>query len=76
VILLDLTIPGASAQEIVVEAVQARPEIKVLLTSAYSQEMIASAMNAPQIRGFIRKPFQLAELVKALRRVASIEPKE
>jgi hypothetical protein len=44
-----------------------RPDIKVVLTSAYSQEMIAGAMNAPQIRGFIRKPFQLGDLVKKLK---------
>jgi hypothetical protein len=39
----------------------------VVLTSAYSQEMIAGAMNAPQISGFIRKPFQLGDLVKKLK---------
>jgi DNA-binding response OmpR family regulator len=68
-ILLDLTIPGASSQEIVAEAVKGRPETKVILTSAYSQEMMRSAMGAPQVRGFVRKPFQLGELVKTLRDV-------
>jgi DNA-binding NtrC family response regulator len=65
-ILLDLTIPGASPREIVLEAAQARPEIKVLLTSAYSQEMIAATMSAPQICGFVRKPFQFADLLKSI----------
>jgi hypothetical protein len=37
------------------------------LTSAYSQEMIADAMNSPQISGFIRKPFQLGDLVEKLK---------
>jgi hypothetical protein len=44
----------------------------VVLTSAYSQEMIAGAMNAPQIRGFIRKPFQLGDLVKELENALSM----
>jgi nitrogen-specific signal transduction histidine kinase/ActR/RegA family two-component response regulator len=65
-ILLDLTIPGASPREIVLEATRARPEIKVLLTSAYSQEMVASTMSAPQVCGFIRKPFQFADLLKRI----------
>jgi DNA-binding NtrC family response regulator len=65
VILLDMTIPGASSHEIVSEAANARPNIRVILTSAYSQEMIGGAMS-PQIRGFIRKPFQLGDLLKTL----------
>jgi len=66
-ILLDMTIAGARSSEVVAEAGKVRPDIKVVLTSAYSQEMIAGAMNAPQIRGFIRKPFQLGDLVKKLK---------
>ena len=66
-ILLDMTIPGASCHEIVAEAANATPDIRVILTSAYSQEAIAAVMSPPQIRSFIRKPFQLAELVKTLR---------
>jgi two-component system, cell cycle sensor histidine kinase and response regulator CckA len=61
-----MTIPRASSAEVVAEAAKARPAIKVILTSAYSKEILSSAMDAPQIRGFIRKPFQLADLVKTL----------
>jgi CheY-like chemotaxis protein len=70
-ILLDLTIPGASSREVVEEAVQVQPDIRVILTSAYSQEMANSTVIAPQIRCFIRKPFQLGDLVKALESVFS-----
>jgi PAS domain S-box-containing protein len=70
-ILLDVTTPGPSSQEVVAEAVNVRPEVKVVLTSAYSQEMIADAMRAPQIHSFLRKPFRLAELIQALRNALS-----
>jgi CheY-like chemotaxis protein len=66
-ILLDMTIPGASSREIVAEAANVRPDVKVILTSAYSQEMIAGAMSSPQIRSFIRKPFEFGDLLKTLR---------
>ncbi len=66
VILLDMSIPGASSLEVVAEAAKLRPDIRVILTSAYSQEMMAGEMNAPQISGFIRKPFQVGDLVKKL----------
>ena len=70
-ILLDLTIPGASSSEVVAEAAQLRPDIRVILTSAYSQEMIKGTVSAPQVRSFIRKPFQLGDLVKTLENVLS-----
>lgn len=69
--LLDVTIPGASSQEVLAEAVQARSDVRVILTSAYSQEMLKPAMSASQIRGFIRKPFQLSDLVQQLRSAAA-----
>ena len=67
VILLDMTIPGASSHEVLAEAVHAKPNIRVILTSAYSQETIAGAMSLPQIRSFIRKPFQFGDLLNTLR---------
>jgi PAS domain S-box-containing protein len=71
-VLLDMTLPGASSREVVEAAANARPNIKVILTSAYSQEMIEGSLRAPQIRSFIRKPFQLGELLKILR--SSLSP--
>jgi CheY-like chemotaxis protein len=70
-ILLDMTIPGASSREVVAEAARVWPDIKVILTSAYGEEMITSEMSAPQIRGFIRKPFQIDDLAKTLRNAFS-----
>jgi CheY-like chemotaxis protein len=66
-ILLDMTIPGASSCEVVAEAAQSRPDAKVVLTSAYGEEMLAPLMSASQIRGFIRKPFQFVDLTQTLR---------
>jgi PAS domain S-box-containing protein len=71
VVLLDMTIPGASSREVVAEATQIRPDIRVVLTSAYSQEMLKPPMSASQIHAFIRKPFQFADLVETLRNASS-----
>lgn len=71
VMLLDMTIPGASSHEVVAEAAQTRPDMRVILTSAYSQEMIMSSMTTSQIHGFIRKPYLLSDLVQTLRTAAS-----
>jgi CheY-like chemotaxis protein len=70
-ILLDMTIPGASSREVLAEAVNVQPGIKVVLTSAYSEEMFSGVTHLPQIRSFVRKPFQLGDLVKTLRSTLS-----
>jgi len=71
VMLLDMTIPGASSREVVAEVAQTRPNMRVILTSAYSQEMLMSSMTASQIRGFIRKPYRLGDLVQTLQKAAA-----
>jgi DNA-binding NtrC family response regulator len=72
VILLDMTIPGASSREVVEEAAIVKPDIRVVLTSAYGQEMFSDATSIPQIRSFIRKPFQLGNLLKTLQSTLSL----
>jgi CheY-like chemotaxis protein len=67
VILLDLTIPGASHCEVIAEAARAKPNIGVILTSAYSQETISDEVSQLPIRGFIRKPFRFQDLLNTLR---------
>ena len=71
-ILLDMTIPGASSREVVEEAANVKPDIRVVLTSAYSQEMFSDATSIPQIRSYIRKPFQLGNLLNTLRSTLSL----
>jgi PAS domain S-box-containing protein len=66
VVLLDLTIPGASSADVVAEVMKLRPDLKVVLTSAYSSE-VAAQIDAPAVQGFVRKPFPFNDLLRALR---------
>jgi PAS domain S-box-containing protein len=70
-ILLDMTIPGALSQQVLAEAVQVRPNIKIILTSAYGEETARMVLNGPSINGFVRKPFQFGHLVRTLRSALS-----
>jgi PAS domain S-box-containing protein len=70
-ILLDVTLPGASSHEVLAEAARVRPNIRVILTSAYSLDMLTPPVHASQIYGFIRKPYQLGDLVHTLRKAAT-----
>jgi len=68
VILLDMTIPGLGSHAVIAEAARARLGLKVILTSAYSEEMVTAATSTPLIGGFIRKPFALGDLVQMLQK--------
>jgi PAS domain S-box-containing protein len=69
--LLDMTMPGAPSLEIVAEVEKSRPDTRIILTSAYSQEVVMDGMIEGQIYGFIRKPFQMANLLQMLRDILS-----
>jgi PAS domain S-box-containing protein len=65
-VLLDVTLPGMSSWEIFEEAGRIRSDLEVILTSAYGKETVAATFAGLRVEHFIRKPFQLAELVGAL----------
>jgi PAS domain S-box-containing protein len=69
VVLLDMTIPGRSSYDVISEVRQIQPDVKIILTTAYSREMAASAFESPEVKGFIRKPYQMCELVQLLQDV-------
>ncbi len=66
IVLLDLTIPGLPSREVWKEMRRIRPEIKVILTTAYSREIVAARPDWAQAAAFIRKPYRLEQLVRLL----------
>ncbi|HEY6342686.1 MAG TPA: ATP-binding protein [Bryobacteraceae bacterium] len=67
VLFLDMTVPGASGREVLDEARRLRPEMKVIVTSAYPKEMAAASLQTT-IEPFIRKPYRLDDVVELIRR--------
>jgi two-component system cell cycle sensor histidine kinase/response regulator CckA len=62
VILLDVTLPGRSSREIFDEVRRIRPNLKVILTSAYDKNTVDVAFTGLPVTHFLRKPFQLSDL--------------
>jgi two-component system cell cycle sensor histidine kinase/response regulator CckA len=67
--LLDVTLPGVSSREVVEQARVTRPNLKVILTSAYGRETVETSFAGLRVDHFIRKPFQMADLMSLLREV-------
>jgi CheY-like chemotaxis protein len=68
VVLLDVTIPGLSGREIVEELRRIRPDVKIVLTSAFSQDRSLLLTGGQQQWGYIRKPYQFSELTRLLQK--------
>jgi CheY-like chemotaxis protein len=62
VVLLDATLPGIPSREVFEETQRVRPDLKVVLTSAYRKETVDVSFAGLQVEHFIRKPFQLDDL--------------
>jgi CheY-like chemotaxis protein len=65
-VLLDLTLPGISSREILEEARRIRPDMRVVVTSAYSKETVDATGLGLGSHQFIRKPFRLVDLIRLL----------
>src|SRR5262249_31085821 len=62
VVLLDVTMPGMSAKQIVEELRSSRPDVKVILTSAFTLEKAVSQIGGAHQWAYIRKPYQLSDV--------------
>jgi two-component system, cell cycle sensor histidine kinase and response regulator CckA len=71
VVLLDLTLPGMDGKDVFAEVRRIRPDTKVILTTAYSEEMTISSLGGQHDWAFIRKPYRITELAKTLQDVLS-----
>jgi PAS domain S-box-containing protein len=72
-VLLDLSLPGKSSQEVFAELQRFRPGVKVILTSAYGRESVAGPLTSLEPETFIRKPYHLNELVTVVRQALPLE---
>jgi PAS domain S-box-containing protein len=70
-VLLDLTLPGVSGPEILRELYRIRPDVKVVITTAFSWEHVKAEIGDHPPSMFIRKPYNLAALSQLLLKVVS-----
>jgi len=66
VLLLDITLPGASSREVFEAATRLRPDMRLIVTSAYSKAMAAESL-AGTVNRFLRKPYRLDDLMGLIR---------
>lgn len=65
-VILDLTMPRMDGEQCFRELKQLDPQVKVIITSGFSEHDVTQKFSEKGIAGFIQKPYRIASLQKAL----------
>ena len=68
-VILDLSMPGMSGEQVLQELHRIRPSTPVILTSGYSEQEATNGIAPTELAGFIKKPYRLDLLAKKIRTV-------
>jgi CheY-like chemotaxis protein len=68
-VLLDFTMPGLDAAQVFQEMKRLNTEIKVILSSGYSERDVTHQFMSQGLAGFIQKPYTMVKLTKKLNEV-------
>jgi DNA-binding NtrC family response regulator len=68
-VILDLLMPEMSGRDCLLELLKIDPSVKVLIASGYAPEDELHREISPLVRGFLHKPFAIAELLNEARSV-------
>jgi signal transduction histidine kinase/CheY-like chemotaxis protein len=63
-VLLDLSMPGMDAKELVPILNQQYPDLRIVLTSGYPEEDARKDFPPEAVAGFLQKPFSVAALIQ------------
>jgi PAS domain S-box-containing protein len=63
-VILDLILPGISGKDCLVEFIRMQPTVKVIVASGFTPDDQQSQELNPYIKGFLRKPFNAAQLIE------------
>lgn len=72
-VITDLAMPLVSGLELAADLVKIRPELPVILYSGFSESVSPEEARQSGIREFVRKPANIADLARAIRRVLDSE---
>ena len=67
VVVLDMTMPDLRGDEVMRRLKAVDPQVRVLLTSGYSEEEAVARLGSDDLAGFLQKPYSQATLQRHLR---------
>lgn len=76
ILITDIVMPGMSGRDLAKSLLQARPTIKVLFLSGYTEDAILRESGHESGTAFLQKPFTLQTLARKVREVLGNSPSE
>jgi CheY-like chemotaxis protein len=67
-VVLDLTMPRMSGEETLAELQRIREDVRVILSSGYSEQEVIGRFDGYGIAGFVQKPYLVSRLVSQVGR--------
>ncbi|NKQ36927.1 MAG: response regulator [Chloroflexi bacterium] len=67
-VLLDLSMPGLSGEDTLKELHQIDPQVRVLLSSGYSESEVTYGLEQSGLVGFLQKPYRMDTLLEEVSR--------
>lgn len=68
-VLMDLTMPKLSGEEAFKKLQEIQPDVKVVLSSGYSEQEATKKFNNIGLQGFLQKPYKPVELIEKVRSI-------
>jgi two-component system cell cycle sensor histidine kinase/response regulator CckA len=68
-VLLDMTMPTMSGEDVFVALERMNPEVKIVLCSGYTEQDTAAHLDGRNLAGYLQKPFTAGDLVAIMRSV-------
>ena len=65
-VLLDMNMPGMSGEAVFEELLKIRPDVKVILSTGYSEQEVATHFANAPLAGFVHKPYTANALVEKI----------
>jgi len=73
-VVLDMTMPRMSGEEVFRELRRIRPGVRVILSSGYNEQDATARFLGKGLAGFIRKPYGLDALLSSVRNALALPP--
>ena len=68
-VILDLTMPQMDGEQCFYELMQLKPDIKVVMSSGFSEQEITQKFVGRGLAGFVQKPYKLSALKKTIQKI-------
>ena len=72
-VVLDMTMPHLSGEETFAELKRIKPDVRVILSSGYSEQEAMNRFSEEGLAGFLEKPYKAGAIIDAVRSVVETE---